>query len=92
MAYSVTKTAGLKLMKSLAYTQGPKIRINAILPGLLLTEWVCPRAFPLLRRFAFLVNADQFYAGPTLWRRQHKSDQKHIYAEERGMRGRLFFW
>lgn len=40
MAYSVTKAAGLHLMKNLAYTQGPKIRINAILPGLLLTEWV----------------------------------------------------
>ena len=27
-------------MKCLAQTQGPKIRINAVLPGLLLTEWV----------------------------------------------------
>ena len=27
-------------MKCLASTQGPKIRVNAILPGLLLTEWV----------------------------------------------------
>lgn len=26
-------------MKCMATTQGPKIRINAILPGLLLTEW-----------------------------------------------------
>ena len=32
--------SGLHLMKCLASTQGPKIRINAILPGLLLTEWV----------------------------------------------------
>lgn len=32
---------GLHLMKGLAFTQGPKIRVNAILPGLLLTEWVC---------------------------------------------------
>ncbi|MCJ1379101.1 hypothetical protein MMC17_002201 [Xylographa soralifera] len=40
MAYSVTKAAGLQLMKCLAQTQGPKIRINAVLPGLLLTEWV----------------------------------------------------
>lgn len=31
---------GLHLMKCLAFTQGPKIRINAVLPGLLLTEWV----------------------------------------------------
>lgn len=41
MAYSVTKAAGIHLMKGLASTQGPKIRVNAILPGLLLTEWVC---------------------------------------------------
>lgn len=39
MGYSVTKAAGLHLMKCLAATQGPKIRINAVLPGLLLTEW-----------------------------------------------------
>ncbi|KAI9811484.1 MAG: hypothetical protein M1827_005467 [Pycnora praestabilis] len=39
MAYSVTKAAGLHLMKALAVTQGPKVRVNAILPGLLLTEW-----------------------------------------------------
>src|ERR1700743_2411770 len=43
MGYSVTKAAGLHLMKCLASTQGPKIRINAVLPGLLLTEWVCRR-------------------------------------------------
>jgi NAD(P)-dependent dehydrogenase (short-subunit alcohol dehydrogenase family) len=41
MPYSVTKAAGVHLMKCLASTQGPKIRVNAILPGLLLTEWVC---------------------------------------------------
>jgi len=41
MAYSVSKAAGLHLMKCLASTQGPKIRVNAVLPGLLLTEWVC---------------------------------------------------
>ncbi|KAH8697048.1 short chain dehydrogenase [Talaromyces proteolyticus] len=39
MGYSVAKAAGLHLMKCLAVTQGPKIRINAVLPGLLLTEW-----------------------------------------------------
>lgn len=26
-------------MKNLASTQGPKVRVNAVLPGLLLTEW-----------------------------------------------------
>jgi NAD(P)-dependent dehydrogenase (short-subunit alcohol dehydrogenase family) len=39
MAYSVSKAAGLHLMKCLAATQGPKIRVDAIQPGLLLTEW-----------------------------------------------------
>jgi len=39
MAYSVTKTAQLHLMKCLANTQGKNVRINAVLPGLLLTEW-----------------------------------------------------
>lgn len=40
MAYSVSKAAGLHLMKALASTQGSKIRVNALLPGLILTEWV----------------------------------------------------
>jgi NAD(P)-dependent dehydrogenase (short-subunit alcohol dehydrogenase family) len=40
MAYSVSKAAGLQLMKNLAFTQGPKIRVNAVLPGLMLTDWV----------------------------------------------------
>ncbi|KAL9601308.1 MAG: hypothetical protein Q9219_002603 [cf. Caloplaca sp. 3 TL-2023] len=39
MAYSVSKAAGLQLMKCLANTQAPKVRVNAVLPGLLLTEW-----------------------------------------------------
>ncbi|RPA90415.1 NAD(P)-binding protein [Choiromyces venosus 120613-1] len=39
MAYSVTKAAGLHLMRCLAQSQGPKIRVNAVLPGLLLTDW-----------------------------------------------------
>ncbi|KAH8596323.1 short-chain dehydrogenase/reductase-like protein sdr [Bisporella sp. PMI_857] len=39
MPYSVTKAAQLHLVKCLAATQGPKVRVNAVLPGLLLTEW-----------------------------------------------------
>ncbi|KAF2204755.1 short-chain dehydrogenase/reductase-like protein SDR [Delitschia confertaspora ATCC 74209] len=39
MAYSVTKTAQVHLMKCLAKTQGPKVRVNAVLPGFLMTEW-----------------------------------------------------
>lgn len=41
MPYSVTKAAQLHLMKCLASTQGPKTRVNAIVPGWLDTEWVC---------------------------------------------------
>jgi NAD(P)-dependent dehydrogenase (short-subunit alcohol dehydrogenase family) len=39
MAYSVTKAAGLHLTRCLAQTQGPKVRVNAVCPGLMLTEW-----------------------------------------------------
>ncbi|KAI9674354.1 MAG: hypothetical protein M1829_003756 [Trizodia sp. TS-e1964] len=39
MPYSVSKAAGLHLMKCLAASQGPKVRVNAVLPGLLLTDW-----------------------------------------------------
>jgi NAD(P)-dependent dehydrogenase (short-subunit alcohol dehydrogenase family) len=40
MPYSITKCAQLHLMRCLAQTQGPKVRVNAVLPGLLLTEWL----------------------------------------------------
>ena len=39
MAYSVTKAAQVHLMKCMAQTQGKGVRINAVLPGLLLTDW-----------------------------------------------------
>lgn len=39
LAYSVTKAAQLHLVKCIAKTQGAKLRANAVLPGLLLTEW-----------------------------------------------------
>lgn len=35
-----SESSGLHLMKCLAQTQGSKVRVNAVLPGLLLTEWV----------------------------------------------------
>ncbi|KAH8752169.1 putative short chain dehydrogenase [Hyaloscypha finlandica] len=38
MAYSVCRAAGLHLNKCLAETQGPKIRVNAVCPGLVHTE------------------------------------------------------
>lgn len=40
LPYAVTKAAVIHLMKSLAQSQGPKVRVNAVAPGLMLTEWV----------------------------------------------------
>lgn len=40
MPYAVTKAAQLQLVKCLAVNVGPRIRVNTVLPGLLLTEWV----------------------------------------------------
>jgi NAD(P)-dependent dehydrogenase (short-subunit alcohol dehydrogenase family) len=39
LPYSVTKAAQIHLMKGLAVICGPKIRCNAVSPGLMLTEW-----------------------------------------------------
>ncbi|TVY62287.1 Granaticin polyketide synthase putative ketoacyl reductase [Lachnellula suecica] len=39
MPYAVSKAAQLHLMLCLASTQGPKVRVNAVLPGWLRTEW-----------------------------------------------------
>lgn len=39
LAYAVSKAAGLHLVKCLAQSTTEKVRVNAVLPGLLLTEW-----------------------------------------------------
>lgn len=39
LAYSVTKAAQLHLVRALAVMAAPKIRVNSVSPGLLLTEW-----------------------------------------------------
>ncbi|KAJ5257220.1 NADP(+)-dependent dehydrogenase [Penicillium angulare] len=39
LPYAVTKAAVLHLMKCLAQSQGTKVRVNAVSPGLMLTEW-----------------------------------------------------
>jgi len=39
VAYAVTKAAQIHLVKTLAMIVGPKIRVNCISPGILLTEW-----------------------------------------------------
>ncbi|OTB06637.1 hypothetical protein M426DRAFT_105289 [Hypoxylon sp. CI-4A] len=44
LAYSVTKAAQLHLVKALATMAAPKIRVNSVSPGLLLTDWA--ESFP----------------------------------------------
>ncbi|KAI1378649.1 short chain dehydrogenase [Hypoxylon crocopeplum] len=39
LAYSVTKAAQIDMAKRLARMVGPRIRVNTVSPGLLLTEW-----------------------------------------------------
>ncbi|KAI1430026.1 short chain dehydrogenase [Xylaria sp. FL1777] len=39
LAYSITKAAQLHLVKALAVMAAPKIRVNSVSPGLLLTQW-----------------------------------------------------
>ncbi|KAH8817228.1 putative short chain dehydrogenase [Xylogone sp. PMI_703] len=39
MAYAATRAAGAHLSKCIAATQGPKVRVNSILLGVMLTEW-----------------------------------------------------
>ncbi|KAK6454120.1 uncharacterized protein RJT20DRAFT_131648 [Scheffersomyces xylosifermentans] len=37
--YAVTKAALIHLVKMLAKSQGPKVRVHAVCPGLLMTDW-----------------------------------------------------
>ncbi|WYZ34938.1 hypothetical protein EsH8_I_001214 [Colletotrichum jinshuiense] len=39
LAYSVTKAAQIHLVKGLAMAAGPRVRVNSVSPGLMLTEW-----------------------------------------------------
>ncbi|EMD94933.1 hypothetical protein COCC4DRAFT_146864 [Bipolaris maydis ATCC 48331] len=52
--YAVTKAAQIHLMKSLAIILAPKIRVNSISPGMLLTEWGLK--FPESKRTASINN------------------------------------
>ncbi|OLN88493.1 Granaticin polyketide synthase putative ketoacyl reductase 2 [Colletotrichum chlorophyti] len=38
-AYSVTKAAQIHLVKGLAIVAGPRVRVNSVSPGLMLTDW-----------------------------------------------------
>lgn len=52
--YAVTKAAQIHLMKSLAVVLAPKIRVNAVSPGMMLTEWGLK--FPEAKRNAAINN------------------------------------
>ncbi|KAF4766751.1 hypothetical protein N7455_005715 [Penicillium solitum] len=39
LAYAVTKAALIHLVRSLAVIAGPKIRVNSVAPGVLMTDW-----------------------------------------------------
>jgi NAD(P)-dependent dehydrogenase (short-subunit alcohol dehydrogenase family) len=52
--YAVTKAAQIHLAKSLAVVLAPKIRVNSISPGMLLTEWGL--RFPESKREAAISN------------------------------------
>ncbi|KFX95562.1 hypothetical protein V490_03791 [Pseudogymnoascus sp. VKM F-3557] len=57
LPYCVTKAAQLQLMRVFAASQGPKVRCNAVCPGLLLTEWgqkYPPSAIKFLEEKAYL--------------------------------------
>jgi NAD(P)-dependent dehydrogenase (short-subunit alcohol dehydrogenase family) len=39
MAYSVTKAGAIHLTKCLAKATAPNVRVNAVAPGMMMTEW-----------------------------------------------------
>lgn len=87
MAYSVTKAAQWQLVKCLAMTVGPTIRVNTVLPGLLLTEWV--RSTRLSSHSGrTLSNADQS-VGTQVPGRADSKDEGDISPEARSVHGRL---
>jgi NAD(P)-dependent dehydrogenase (short-subunit alcohol dehydrogenase family) len=90
MPYSVTKAAQLHLMRCLASTQGPKIRVNAVLPGFLRTEWVSTLVITFSKREVILIlpgrevraRQDQGHAGESLSqaRRQLLGDPSSVVS------------
>jgi len=54
LAYSVTKAAQIHLAKGLAVILAPKVRVNSVSPGLMLTEW--GMKFPESKRTAAVNN------------------------------------
>lgn len=84
MPYAVTKAAQLQLVKCLAVTVGPKIRVNTVLPGLLLTEWVRIRT-----SYVCLPSCLMWIPGPQIPRRAHRGNQEHGCAQARDISGGL---
>ena len=65
LAYSVTRAAALHLMQCLAQTQSPKVRVNAVCPGLVDTE----------RTAAFTPEQRQGYVDMAVLKRITRADE-----------------
>ena len=85
MPYSVTKAAQWQLVKCLATTVGPTIRVNTVLPGLLLTEWVRSPVCCCYYGHS-LPNAD-YALGAQVFRGAHQSIEFGGSAEARSIHG-----
>ena len=79
-------------MKTLALTQGPKIRVNAVLPGLLLTEWVGFSTYIRLTLDQYDTNTVFLAKGGEVWPRGYCSYERKINIEARGNAYRVFMW
>ena len=71
--------SGLHLVKCLASTQGPSVRVNAVLPGLLKTEWVST-----LSEFALYKLAD-YVSGRTTGPCPHRESDDEVIPKKRGV-------
>lgn len=64
-------------MKCLAATQGPEVRVNAVLPGLLLTEWVSKDSQDDMQRYS-----TEIRKGSEFHSRKSPRCQRQIFAQE----------
>ena len=73
-------------MQCLAQTQGPKVRVNAVLPGLLLTDWVSTY---FLRCIGGLRHVDSDNSGATILAGAYSEGAGCLGFEARGMIGEV---
>lgn len=83
MPYAVTKAAQVQLVKCLAVTVGPRIRVNTVLPGLLLTEWV------RITKCQFSIESTDNAPGTQVLARTTGKTQGGSRAQTRNLVGRL---